>query len=77
MQRYPSDLEVTAQDFADCGWQSILADTAEAGYEPLWRAFSKAAELAVEAKMNGPGKALWLLADACAMRLLSSPDKSL
>ncbi|WP_345829882.1 DUF4209 domain-containing protein [Erwinia sp. HDF1-3R] len=74
MQRYPSDLEVTAQDFADCGWQSILADTAEAGYEPLWRAFSKAAELAVEAKMNGPGKALWLLADACAMRLLSSPD---
>lgn len=74
MERYPLDLVVTAQDFADCNWQNILAETTEAGYEPLWRAFSKAAELAMEAKTNAPGKALWLLADACAMRLLSSPD---
>lgn len=74
MERYPLDLVVTAQDFADCNWQTILAETTEAGYEPLWRAFSKAAELAMEAKTNAPAKALWLLADACAMRLLSSSD---
>lgn len=74
MERYPLDLVVTAQDFADCNWQTILAETTETGYEPLWRAFSKAAELAMDAKTNAPGKALWLLADACAMRLLSSSD---
>ncbi len=74
MEHYPSDLEVTAQDFADCGWQSILSDTSEVGYEPLWRAFSKAAELTMAEKKNSPGKALWLLADACAMRLWPSSD---
>jgi hypothetical protein len=77
MERYPSDLVVTAQDFADCNWQNIVAEVADAGYEPLWRAFSKAAELAMEAKMNAPGKALWLLADACAMRLQPSSDNKL
>lgn len=74
MEHYPSDLEVTAQDFADCGWQNILSDISEAGYEPLWRAFSKAAELTMAEKKNAPGKALWLLADACAMRLLPNSD---
>lgn len=74
MERYPSDLEITAQDFADCGWQNIIANTTGDGYEPLWRAFSKAAELAMETKTNTHAKALWLLADACAMRLLSSSD---
>ena len=75
MKRYPPDLVLTAQNFSDCNWQNILAETREAGYEPLWRAFSKAAELAMEAKMDSHGKALWLLADACAMRLQPSSNK--
>ncbi|MFA5984326.1 MAG: DUF4209 domain-containing protein [Methylococcaceae bacterium] len=75
VERYPSDLVVTDQDFADCGWQNIVAEAANDGYEPLWRAFSTAAMHAMEVKSTPRGKALWLLADACAMRLFSSSDK--
>lgn len=75
MQRYPSDLVVTVQDFADCGWKDVIVKAADVGYEPLWIAFSDAALHAMEAKSAKQGKALWLLADACAMSLHSSPDR--
>lgn len=68
-QRYSADLIVTAQDFAECGWQISLADGEREGYSSMWQAFSSAARKASEDNRPSHGKALWLLADACSMML--------
>ncbi|MGE8175423.1 DUF4209 domain-containing protein [Pseudomonas fluorescens] len=68
-QRYPADLAVTAQDFADCGWKDVLAGTSREGYSTMWQAFSAAARQAMEEGRQTHGKVLWLLADACSMML--------
>lgn len=47
-QRYPADLIISAQDFAECGWKGILADEASEGYSLMWQAFSAAAHKASE-----------------------------
>lgn len=67
--RYQSDLIVTAQDFAECGWTNTLANEEREGYPPMWQAFSSAARKASEDNRPSHGKALWLLADACSMML--------
>lgn len=67
--RYPSDLVVTEQDFADCGWKDVLAATTREGYSSMWQAFSAAARKAMEEGRQAHGKVLWLLADACSMML--------
>lgn len=68
-QRYSADLIVTAQDFAECGWQISLADGEREGYSSMWQAFSSAARKVSEDNRPSHGKALWLLADACSMML--------
>ena len=68
-QRYSADLIVTAQDFAECGWQISLADGEREGYSSMWQAFSTAARKVSEDNRPSHGKALWLLADACSMML--------
>lgn len=68
-QRYPSDLVVTEQDFADCGWKDVLATVAREGYSSMWQAFSASARKAMEEGRQARGKVLWLLADACSMML--------
>lgn len=68
-QRYPADLILTAQDFADCGWKAILGVEEREGYSSMWQAFSSAARKASEENRPTHGKALWLLADACSMML--------
>ena len=68
-ERYPSDLEITADDFASCGWKAILAGTTREGYSSMWQAFSAAARKAIEGGRQVQGKVLWLLADACSMTL--------
>ncbi len=68
-QRYPADLIVTAQDFADCGWKDAPGEEEREGYSFMWQAFSSAARKASEENRPSHGKALWLLADACSMML--------
>jgi hypothetical protein len=80
-ERYPVDLAVTPQDFAECGWQAALSGEEHAGYPAMWQSFSNAARLAIEGGRNAHGKVLWLLADACSMMLspasINAPFKPL
>lgn len=68
-ERYPSDLEITAKDFAACGWEEVLESTTREGYSSMWQALSDAARKAMEEGRKAQGKVLWLLADACSMTL--------
>lgn len=72
--RYPVDLIVTREDVAESGWQEVTHEVAGQGYEALSIALANAAQQAIEVGRSGPGKVLWLMADACAMRL--HPDSS-
>lgn len=71
-QRYPDDLVVRAQDFAECGWKDVLDQASREGYSAMWQAFSAAARKAMDIGRQAQGKALWLLADACSMMLYAS-----
>jgi hypothetical protein len=71
-QRYPADLVITRQDFADSGWDMVLSQTSREGYSAMWQAFSGAARKAIDESRNEHGKVLWLLADACSMMLSPS-----
>lgn len=68
-ERFPADLVITKQDFADCGWKDVLARATREGYSSMWQAFSAAARQAIEEGRQTHGKVLWLLADACSMML--------
>lgn len=68
-QRYPADLIISAQDFADCGWKAVLSQEVWEGYSCMCQALSSAAQKASEENRLSHGKALWLLADACSMLL--------
>lgn len=68
-ERYPADLVLTMQDFANCGWKEVLTNSNREGYSSMWQAFSSAARQALDEGRQSHGKALWLLADACSMML--------
>lgn len=68
-ERYPEELVVTPQHFIESGWGEVLAGSTPESYSEMWRAFSSAAQKAMEAKQAEHGKVLWLLADACSMML--------
>lgn len=75
-QRYPVDLPISAQDFADSGWKEAISGTPREGYPEMWQALSTAARDAIEQGRHEHGKVLWLLADACSMVLSpSSPNE--
>lgn len=67
--RYPADLVITKQDFADSQWKDMLVRTAREGYSSMWQAFSAGARQAIEEGRQAHGKVLWMLADACSMTL--------
>lgn len=69
-ERYPVDLAVSADDFANCGWKEVLDQTSREGYSAMWQAFSAAARTAMDEGRKEHGKVLWLLADACSMMLV-------
>lgn len=71
-QRYPEDLVISVQDFADSGWHEVIAQASREGYPAMWQAFSAAARSAIGHGRNEQGKVLWLLADACSMMLSPS-----
>ncbi len=68
-ERYPADLAITEQDFRGSGWKDILSKTSREGYSSMWQALSAAARQAMDEGRPSYGKVLWLLADACSMRL--------
>jgi hypothetical protein len=67
--RYPVDLVITQEDVADSGWRDTTHEVAGQGYDALSCAFANAAQQAIDSGRLGSGKVLWLIADACAMRL--------
>lgn len=69
MTRYPSDLKITVEDFRRSGWKDAIGSIKRQGYWSLWQAFSAAATDAIEEGKVQEGKVLWLLADACSMKL--------
>ena len=69
--RYPKDLILTLEDFANCGWKEVLAGADRKDYPSMYYAFSDAAKQAINEDRQAHGKALWLLADACSMMLSS------
>ena len=69
--RYPKDLILTLEDFANCGWKKVLAGADRKDYPSMHFAFSDAAKQAMKEDRQAHSKALWLLADACSMMLSS------
>lgn len=75
-ERYPMDLVVSTDDFANCGWKDVLDKTSREGYSAMWQAFSAAARTAMNEGRREHGKVLWLLAYACSMMLVpASPNE--
>lgn len=68
-ERYPIDLVVSKEDFANCGWKEVIASAIREGYSSMWDALSTAAKKAMDEGRQSHGKVLWLLADACSMML--------
>lgn len=68
--RYPTDLAIDKKDFESSGWRNAFDKVSRENYSSLWQALSSAARTAINAKEVRQGKVLWLLADACSMRLV-------
>ncbi len=68
-ERPPAELDITHQDFTDCGWEEVLNNTERDGYMSMWQAFHDAAKKAMEEGQQSHAKVLWLLGDACSMTL--------
>lgn len=65
----PADLDITHQDFTDCGWDEILNNTERDGYTSMWQAFQSAAKQAMSDGRQSHAKLFQLLADVCSMML--------
>ena len=68
-ERYPEDLTITAEHFANSGWKEAIGGVKLKRYSTMWRALSSAAQDAMSADKIAEGKVLWLLADAASMML--------
>lgn len=73
-KRFPVDLQINAEDFMACEWNDILSGASREGYSSMWQAFSSGARKAMEENRQAHGKVLWLLGDACSMKL--SPNST-
>ena len=69
VNRFPSDLVVGLEDFKTCAWKAVLSDISREGYSSMWQALSSARQ-ALEEGRQAHSKVLWLLADACSMKLI-------
>lgn len=70
--RYPEDLVLSTDDFANCGWKEVLAGAEREGYFSMYSVFSDAEKKAFDEDRKAHGKVLWLLSSACSMML--SPE---
>lgn len=69
MHQFPADTPISIDDVRNSGWAEIIKVREQATYDDKWKALSEAAKSAIESGDLSSGKALWLLADACSMRL--------
>lgn len=69
-RRHLANVAITRQDFLDSGWKAIADNDPRPDHTLLWRDFSVAAEAASTAGEAAKAKVLWLLADACSLRLV-------
>jgi hypothetical protein len=69
MHRYPKDTIASIADFRRCGWRAAIDSAPAEGYSGLWSGLSNAAREAAGGGDAARTKVLWLLADACSMRL--------
>ena len=73
-ERYSKDMVLTVEDFVGCGWKEILERAEDKNHRWVYVAFANAAKQAIDEGRQAHGKALWLLSDACSMKL--SPDSA-
>lgn len=67
-----NDIELTPEDFAECGWKTVLEECEGDSYSAISQAFFDASGKADSQGRNAHGKALWLIAHACFMTLQAS-----
>jgi hypothetical protein len=68
MQRFPEAATANLDDFRRSAWQEAVAASDGSCYG-MWQSFSAAARAATESGDPSVAKILWLLADACSLRL--------
>ena len=69
MEYYPEQIIVTIESLRNSNWKEALAACNRVDYSSMWESLSAAARTAIENGLLAEGKGLWLLADACSMRL--------
>lgn len=75
-ERYPADLAVTAEHFANSGWKAAIESANREGYSAMSSALSSAGREAMDADEPAKGKVLGLLGDICSMMLTpASPNE--
>ena len=67
-----NNLELTSQDFAECGWKSVLSNCEGDSYSAISKDFFHASSKADSEGRKRHGKALWLLAQSCFMMMTPS-----
>jgi len=65
--RPPDSVQPTLNDFKDCGWEA--GKSAAGGYVDWWNFLASKAAEANKAGALSKARMLWLLADACSLRL--------
>ncbi len=69
-ERFPEDILIGPQDLRRSGWNEAIAHDSQRTYVGMWQALSANAQRAIKDGRTREGKSLWLLADACSMRLV-------
>lgn len=69
MERYPENTNISLDDFNACGWREALEEVRREDYTSMWKQLSSRARKSIEEGNLEAGKVLWLLADACSMKL--------
>ena len=67
-----NDPELTSEDFAECGWKTVLSGCEGDSYSAISQALFDASGKADAEGRNRHGKALWLIAHVCFMILTPS-----
>lgn len=73
MQRPPADTPASLEDFRNSGWRVAACGADEPTYFSRWQGLGTAAAAATQSGDLSKAKILWLLSDACYLRL--DPDK--
>ena len=66
--QFPENTPVTIEDFRTSGWADEVEKSDGTGYG-MWQSLSLAAKAAIAGGRLSQGRVLWLMADACSLRL--------